>query len=123
MAAATREADRIGEVEHRPDGSAHCRLLVPLGHPASRMITVNGNVVEVENARRYSTGPGRTAVTLIDPHTGRGTPVAWDLLPAGPGQSPLRATPEQLADALRRGIRAFDRRVRTPEAPAPEWVQ
>ena len=53
------------------------------GHPASRMLTINENVIEVENARTYVAGPGRTPVRAIDPQTRRTEPVAIDLLPPG----------------------------------------
>ena len=57
MSARAHPPSRVGEVEHPRDGSARCPLHIPLGHPASRMLTVNRNVIEVENSRMYAAGP------------------------------------------------------------------
>ena len=111
---------RVGDVDHRPDGSARCALHIPLGHPASRMLTVNENVIEVENARVYVVGPGLTAVRTIDPQTRRAEPVGIDLLPAGRGRAALTTSPEHLQSTLRRWAPVFDRCAYTPEAEAPD---
>ena len=111
---------RVGEIDGRTDGSARCALHIPLGHPASRMLTVNGNVIEVENARIYIAGPGRTAVRAIAPQTKRAEPVAIDLLPAGLGRTALTTIPEHLQSTLRRWTPVFDRCAHTPEAEVPD---
>ena len=111
---------RVGDVDRQPDGSARCALHIPLGHPASRMLTINENVIEVENARTYVAGPGRTPVRAIDPQTRRAEPVAIDLLPAGLGRAALTTTPEHLQSTLRRWAPVFDRCAHTREAEAPD---
>ena len=121
MKAATHPYSRVGEAERRPDGSARCFLHIPVGHPASRMLTINGNVIEVENTRVYTAGPQLTTVRAFDPRTRRPTPVAFDLLPASPERPALQSTAEGLRDALRRGARAFDLHAHTPDAPPIEW--
>ena len=121
MTAAGKKAPSlVGDVDHRPDGSARCALHIPLGHPASRMLTINENVIEVENARIYVAGPGRTTVRAIDPQTKRAEPVAIDLLPAGRGRAALTTTPEHLQSTLHRWAPVFDRCAHTPEAEAPD---
>lgn len=120
MKAATHPPSRVGEAERRPDGSARCFLHIPVGHPASRMLTINGNVIEVENTRVYIAGPRLTIVRALDPLARRLTPVAFDLLPASPGRPALQSTAEGLKDALRRGARAFDLHAHTPDVPAIE---
>ena len=121
MKAATHPLSRVGKAERRPDGSARCFLHIPVGHPASRMLTINGNVIEVENTRVYTAGPRLTSVRALDPHTGRLTPVTFDLLPASPERPALQSTAEGLKDALRQGARSFDLHAHTPDAPSIEW--
>ena len=121
MKAATHPPSRVGEAERRPDGSARCLLHIPVGHPASRMLTINGNVIEVENTRVYTAGPRLTIVRALDPRTRRLIPVAFDLLPASPGRPALQSTAEGLRDVLRQGARAFDLHAHTPDAPSIEW--
>ena len=121
MKAATHPPSRVGEAERRPDGSARCLLHIPVGHPASRMLTINGNVIEVENTRVYTAGPRLTIVRALDPRTRRLMPVAFDLLPASPGRPALQSTAEGLRDVLRQGARAFDLHAHTPDAPSIEW--
>ena len=121
MKAATHSPSRVGEAERRPDGSARCLLHIPVGHPASRMLTINGNVIEVENTRVYTAGPRLTTVRVLDPRSRRLTPVAFDLLPASPGRPALQSTAEGLEDALRQGARAFDLHAHTPDVPSIEW--
>ena len=121
MKAATHPPSRVGEADRRPDGSARCFLYISVGHPASRMLTINGNLIEVENTRAYTAGPRLTVVRTLDPRTRRLTPVAFDLLPASPGKPALQSTAEGLRDALRRGVRAFDLHAHTPDAPTIEW--
>lgn len=120
MKAAIHPQSRVGKAERRPDGSARCLLHIPVGHPASRMLTINGNVIEVENTRVYTAGPRFTTVRVLDPRSRRLTPVAFDLLPASPGRPALQSTAEDLQDALRQGARAFDLHAHTPDASI-EW--
>ena len=123
MTAAGKKAPSlVGDVELQPDGSARCALHIPLGHPASRMLTINENVIEVENARIYVAGPGRTTVRAIDPQTKHTQPVGIDLLPTGRERAALTTTPEHLQNTLRRWAPVFDRCAHTPEAEAPDTL-
>ena len=117
MSAGTHPPSRVGEIEHRHDGSARCELHIPLGHPASRMFTVNRNVIEVENTRVYTAGPGTTVVQRIDSADNRRTPVEADLLPATRERPALVCRPTDLKNALRRGAPRFDQQAHTPETP------
>ena len=98
---------RIGRQVFLPDGSTRCRLLIPIGHPASRRIDDAGHVFEVENEIEYAAGPGSQELRMVDPASGEEQPVGSDLLPTSEEEA-ARISADNLSEYLRRARRKFD---------------
>ena len=94
------------------DGTARCRLEIPLGHPAAKRRDNNGHVFEVEHAIEYAAGPGIQALRWINPTTRPEEPVGEDVLPTTEDDA-VRISASNLAAYLRKGARLFDSRVRS----------
>ena len=92
---------RIGRQVFLPDGSTRCRLLIPIGHPASRRIDEAGEVFEVENEIEYAAGPGSQELRMVDPASGEEQPVGNDLLPTSEEEA-ARISADNLSEYLRR---------------------
>ena len=100
---------RVGPLQIRADGSTVCRLLIPLGHPASRRRDQDDQVFEVESWITYAAGPGSQELRQLEPGTGRERAVGEDLLPTA--GEPVRISADNLAAYLRKAARVFDTQV------------
>ena len=101
-------SSRPGRAQSRSDGTAVCRLEIPLGHPAARFFEPDGTPFEVEHEREFVAGPGITAPRAIDPASGDETIVGANLLPVGEENPPVHVGPSNLASFLRRAAKRFD---------------
>ena len=103
---------RVGYQSVHKDGTTHCQLEIPLGHPAAKRRDNNGHVFEIEHAIEYAAGPGNQALRWINPATQEEEPVGEDLLPTSDDDA-VRISASNLAAYLRKAARLFDSRVRS----------
>ena len=99
---------RAGRAKSRSDGTAVCRLKIPLGHPAATFFEPDGTPFEVEHEREFIAGPGVTAPREMDPASGDETIVGANLLPVGEDNPPVHVGASNLASFLRRAAKRFD---------------
>ena len=99
---------RPGRAKSRSDGTAVCRLEIPLGHPAATFFEPDGTPFEIEHEREFVAGPGITAPRAIDPASGDETIVGANLLPVGEDNPPVHVGASNLASFLRRAAKRFD---------------
>ena len=51
------------------DGTATCRIHVPVGHPAAKFHELDGTAFEMEHELEFIAGPGITNLRAVDPMT------------------------------------------------------
>ncbi len=101
-------SSRPGRAKSRSDGTAVCRLEIPLGHAAATFFEPDGTPFEIEHEREFVAGPGITAPRAIDPASGDETIVGANLLPVGEDNPPVHVGASNLASFLRRAAKRFD---------------
>ena len=103
-----RPRSQPGRVVVHGDGTASCRVRIPLGHPASRFYEPDGTPFEVEHEREFVAGPGVTTLRAVDPASGAESAVGANLLPTDEGNALIHVGAANLASFLRRAARRFD---------------
>ena len=106
--AETASRSRPSRATLRADGTAVCRLRIPLGHPASKCFEPDGTAFEIEHEREFVAGPGITAPRAIDPASGEEAVIGANLLPVGENNPAIHVGASNLGSFVRQAAKRFD---------------
>ena len=106
--AETASRSRPSRATLRADGTAVCRLRIPLGHPASKCFEPDGTAFEIEHEREFVAGPGITAPRAIDPASGEEAVIGANLLPVGENNPAIHVGASNLGSFMRQAAKRFD---------------
>ena len=107
---------RLGRAVQQADGTAKCRLQIPLGHPAATWYEADGTAFEMEREIEFIAGPGVTSLRTIDPRTQRPIIVGANLLEVSETNPLIHVGSMNLSSTLRQAARRFDAEVKAVPA-------
>ena len=106
-----RSKSRVGRAIEHEDGTASCRLQIPIGHPAATFHEPDGTPVEMEHELEFIAGPGITNLRVVDPVTRQETKVGGNLLEVSATNPEVHVGTSNLASVMRRAAKRFDAEV------------
>ena len=103
---------RAGRAIEHEDGTASCRLRIPIEHPAATFHEPDGTAFRMEHELEFIAGPGITNLRAVDPVTGQETKVGGNLLEVSATNPEVHVGTSNLASVMRRAAERFDAEVR-----------